>query len=887
MELEVVGRHALLFDDDATAGFVNSKEALVEWNSLSIDRYDVRHLLSNPPSSFRKHRHQSAAPYPSPDSHLDSELDLERYADLPPSPSYDESADNEVGAGAAQYAAVPFSYGSATDSSDQMNAEVDPQNTGFHPPFPVPKNLLQNLPPTEKVHQIIARTAMFVSKHGGQSEIVLRVKQGDNPSFGFLMPHHHLHPYFRYLVNHQELLKISIDGNSHRDNAEDNRTDSVGAGGALSLLGSVYGSVEDEDGVAEGAEVTNQKDSFDDASAAGGVTSSQQSVQPNSGGRASQKDETVSKGSHVSKDNALPSSTTRISNAMKTGTAGGKKKESGLLSSSHPLGDKAKASAVSSISKVEMPVIEPSSDLKRLVDRIVEIILKNGKEFETVLVEQDKTHGRFEFLLPSHRYHPYYLKVLQRAQESKKIHKSVNSQKDGSSWQVLDKKTLGKESGFMSPVSAIEDLPLEYDRKEKFKMVIGKSKKDVLDQPSKGADEQHGVGVDAAAAGAILQAATRGIKNPNLAIFFKSPFNGSNQLAGSGVTGQASSFGNLQSFQPECSFQKKDEENSSEAGMTREQKLKAERLKRAKMFAAMIKSGAAAAPSGKEKEPLLRGLSAEPHGSGISASNKDMTTQETNKVDGSLFPDDGNSEKSEKPEGKDSGDESGERQSRKRRHYRSRRNDDDNKEEEEDDDKERRHSRKKHRSHRSSHQHRDRSKDRHKHHHRKRHSSSKSKEFLRVRRHDDVSSDDDDDERRHRHHKHDDSSEDEDKDNNRRKNNSSLKDEKRHWKRSSKHDVSREDDDHRHHKLENSTKDDENGHERRHIKRRKRTHSEEGDELEEGEISVKSSDQSPPSGAADGPAGEASVDDVSNANQDTEVPDDLRAKIRAMLLATL
>ena len=48
-------------------------------------------------------------------------------------------------------------------------------------------------PPSEKVHQIIARTALFVSQHGGQSEIVLRVKQGSNPTFGFLMPDHHLH----------------------------------------------------------------------------------------------------------------------------------------------------------------------------------------------------------------------------------------------------------------------------------------------------------------------------------------------------------------------------------------------------------------------------------------------------------------------------------------------------------------------------------------------------------------------------------------------------------------------------------------------------------------------------------------------------------------------
>lgn len=85
VELEVVGRHAMLFDDDATAAFVNSKDALIDWNSLSIDRFDVRNLLTNPPSSFRKLSVHGGGGGVSPDFHLEAELDLERYADLPSS----------------------------------------------------------------------------------------------------------------------------------------------------------------------------------------------------------------------------------------------------------------------------------------------------------------------------------------------------------------------------------------------------------------------------------------------------------------------------------------------------------------------------------------------------------------------------------------------------------------------------------------------------------------------------------------------------------------------------------------------------------------------------------------------------------------------------------
>lgn len=83
MDLEVVGRHALLFDDDTMAAFVNSDDALVEWNSLQIDRYDVRHLLSAPPPSRRRY-HSSSSSSNLVDASIQLELDHERYLDLPP-----------------------------------------------------------------------------------------------------------------------------------------------------------------------------------------------------------------------------------------------------------------------------------------------------------------------------------------------------------------------------------------------------------------------------------------------------------------------------------------------------------------------------------------------------------------------------------------------------------------------------------------------------------------------------------------------------------------------------------------------------------------------------------------------------------------------------------
>jgi hypothetical protein len=87
MDLEIVGRHALLFDDDAAAEVVNSGGSLVPWSAagatnLLLDRHDVRHLLDRVPP--RPSRAYSAAllSVPSTDGVSEAELDRERFLDL-------------------------------------------------------------------------------------------------------------------------------------------------------------------------------------------------------------------------------------------------------------------------------------------------------------------------------------------------------------------------------------------------------------------------------------------------------------------------------------------------------------------------------------------------------------------------------------------------------------------------------------------------------------------------------------------------------------------------------------------------------------------------------------------------------------------------------------
>lgn len=255
-------------------------------------------------------------------------------------------------------------------------------------------------PPTEKIHQIIARTAIFVSKHGGQTEIILRVKQGDNPTFGFLMPDHHLHAYFRYLVDHPELLHTETDEKSQdeRKTAGTEHSESGSVGGALSLLGSAYGSGEDED---EGG----------DDSVNASLPHDTQKMEPV---ETAAKDESLSRKLILSNKDKVPAvkKNSSIIGSKPKSVKANKKEDNSALSSAKE--EKLRNHGVGATSK---PVLEPPQELKRLIDKLVEFVMRNGRQFEATLLEQDSKLERFPFLLSSDQYHPYYLKALEAAQE--------------------------------------------------------------------------------------------------------------------------------------------------------------------------------------------------------------------------------------------------------------------------------------------------------------------------------------------------------------------------------------------------------------------------------------------------------------------------------------
>ncbi|XAR56712.1 hypothetical protein NMG60_11037291 [Bertholletia excelsa] len=812
------------------------------------------------------------------------------------------------------------------------------------------------------------------------------------------MPDHHLHAYYRFLVNHPELLQSDTDGKSESENkanTESNQPVGVGSG-ALSLLGSVYGSGEDEDGALEDA--TEHKEIVSKiTSDPGSVTVCSDSERTEFSVNVDGKDVPVAKHPVPPKDKAQVLKRNSVSSTTKSGNLITTKKDGDALSLVSSSVDKSRSSSLQNVSKVESVILEPPSDIKRLVDKIVEFILRNGKQFEAVLLEQDSKHGKFPFLLPSNQYHSYYVKVLQKAQESKLAGKSFLSEKDDATGNKVEKKTsMSKGNDFLS-FGAGCDIPYDSDRKEKFRMVIGKSKKDGQDPPSKATQPQFGVSVDAAAAAAILQAATRGIKNPNLGILSGRPLNGDNDHGHNSEDDQASSLGSHLSSQKvgqsvpitaskaiakTAAVEAANEADSSEAHLTKEQKLKAERLKRARMFVAMLKNGAA--PFSSES---VRSLSVEPQQSGFSGSADGINLAGKEREGSSVPLDATTKDKEEESHKKNSDDECHERRSRRKYRSRTRRpgedeeDDDDAEEEEEEEEEEedRKPSRKKHRSHRSSHD-KDKEEDKEDKYHRdakKKHRSHRSsheeerKEDKDERDHrharkkhqsyhssHEEDGEDDEGERDHRHSRkkpqschswHKDGGDDEDEKDHRhdrKKHQSHLyshaededdldeKDRKPSWRKDQSYHSSQEEDDeeeykerlhkhsskkhrshsssrhskdrHKHKKRHSSSKNmdsqDQHGHESlsddKHHHRgssKYRKVSQSSEELEEGEISSKISDRARGT-AGDGVSREASMD-LSKSYRDGRVPsqsseapevsDDLRAKIRAMLMATL
>ncbi|KAL2620558.1 hypothetical protein R1flu_000763 [Riccia fluitans] len=435
-EIAVVGIHYRSFDDDSMAAFVNSPAAQVPWNgdkNLMIDRYDVRHLLQDLSGIRRRRR----PPSPSLDVSKE-ELDYERYRDLEglgnPSPATEDDANKYENDAGGQYQRVGFNYSNGGDQATQgETGDRSTEETAFSPPFPVPEHLIPKLPSTLKVHQIMAGTAKFVIEHGGQAEIVLRVKQASNPTFGFLMPDQYHHEYFRFLVDNPQLVGIGLS--TAEPVAAAVQLLSEEAGGGLSLLGTAYGDSDEEDDMGTEAKLNQlEVENAEGASKGDNVSDDQ------SGGSEPVLDSELQtavsseNGTGNSGDSANAArSVEAVENENQSGGDGEPPRngdEDTVAGPMEPLPPGTEISEPMEVDSEETgvptqhseqdlpPYKEPPLQQRRIIDKMVEFISRNGKEFEAVVRERDKKDGRFQFLLPWNEYYPYFSQSLEAARQA-------------------------------------------------------------------------------------------------------------------------------------------------------------------------------------------------------------------------------------------------------------------------------------------------------------------------------------------------------------------------------------------------------------------------------------------------------------------------------------
>ena len=116
-------------------------------------------------------------------------------------------------------------------------------------------------PSTKRQNGIIQLTAERAADQP-QFEVLLKVKQTDNPDFAFLHPENSMHPYYSWLKKRKGVI---VGDRSKSRSSSSSSENEVGIGGLLAGYGSSSGSDDEEsktgNDASEGREVTGDNGS--------------------------------------------------------------------------------------------------------------------------------------------------------------------------------------------------------------------------------------------------------------------------------------------------------------------------------------------------------------------------------------------------------------------------------------------------------------------------------------------------------------------------------------------------------------------------------------------------------------------------------------------------
>ncbi|XP_017755130.1 PREDICTED: protein suppressor of white apricot isoform X1 [Eufriesea mexicana] len=239
-ELLVFGYSCKLFRDDDKAKMIDQGKHLIPWmgdSTLKIDRYDGRGALGDlrtyePPTGGFDQR----TILTEDELKVEQLCDEERYRSLYSSEMEDSVYHEEEIKRLHQaldsentYSQVAYDYNeegnnsknACDDSQSPKRSEgSQEEDQAFVPPpdLEIPDGI--SLPETQKLNAIITKTALFISRQGGQMEILIKAKQANNPQFSFLSIDGRLHQYYRYILDAIKTGKYNPEKQPEKEESE-------------------------------------------------------------------------------------------------------------------------------------------------------------------------------------------------------------------------------------------------------------------------------------------------------------------------------------------------------------------------------------------------------------------------------------------------------------------------------------------------------------------------------------------------------------------------------------------------------------------------------------------------------------------------------------------
>ncbi|GMH32873.1 hypothetical protein BSKO_00707 [Bryopsis sp. KO-2023] len=426
--LKLFGLAATVFDNAEVAEYIERGEHLVPHPSapaVTMDRFDVRLLLDTGVDEARKRESGFLIEEGDVDR---EELDFERYRDMSDARVSEEEEEEENLDRRSKGVIIPYDYGSEMHHTPKSGVPTEPC---FVPDFAVPEHLINATPTSERIHKLMSQTARFVREAGGQAEVMLRVKQGNNPNFRFLLPDDQMFTYYRWLVEENPQpasppVKEDVHGKEAAESSRHEEVRVVGAERSGSLPSALQplqsynscGSHEEEtpssslpqplpsqtfeDGQRVDSEAvchSNGGKPIDEIAHLDGGCEGDGTSPTASSPEHDALDIQMQKENASSMDSAEMEADNDCKEENERGKDGGASPEPGVP-------------GVDDVPEVDGQL---SAETRGIVEKLILFIQRNGVRFERVVRAREKTNPKFGFMLPWHPHHPEYKRHLIRA----------------------------------------------------------------------------------------------------------------------------------------------------------------------------------------------------------------------------------------------------------------------------------------------------------------------------------------------------------------------------------------------------------------------------------------------------------------------------------------